>query len=326
MARDSDTVSADERVRRSVGRTLGNMLFYFLLVPGIALGLAWYSHYQLEPGQSAIILRFGAFESTVSETGLHFHLPPPIEVHEIVNVTEVELQEFGLRTAEDKTVAARHEAIMQTGDNNIVQVSFAVSYVIKDAVESRYSLEDPEATLRDAAQAALREEVGRRGIDEIISQGRGELGDVARLRLQTILDGYAAGLSIDKVALQEVQPPEQVRAAFDDVIAAAQDGNRAVNEAEGYQNEILPDARAQATELLESASGYREAVVAEGTGAAERFKALVTEYRKAPEVTRQRLYLETMETILPGIEKIVIQDGTTSVLPYLPLGERGVAR
>jgi membrane protease subunit HflK len=176
--------------------------------------------------------------------------------------------------------------------------------------------------LRDAAQAAVREVVGRMTIEDVLSERRDDVAaDSARI-LQDTLDGYQAGILVTEVQLQEVQPPEEVRQAFDDVVAAAQDANRAVNEAEGYRNEVLPKARGEAAEILAKANGYRDAKIAESTGEAERFLALATEYAKSPEVTRKRLYLETMEEILPTVEKIVIDPGSAQVMPYLPLGSR----
>ena len=216
---------------------------------------------------------------------------------------------------------------MQTGDNNIVYVSFVVRYRKADAFASRYRLAEPVKTLRDAAQAAVREVVGQMTIDSVIAEGRGDIEPAAEESLQAILDGYGSGLLIDGVELQEVQPPTEVRASFDDVIAAAQDGSRSVNQAEGYRNEVLPDARAEANELSEQAAGYREAKIAQADGDTQRFLALAREYAKAPEVTRKRLYLETMETVLPDVQKVIIESGAAQLLPYLPLtGGRGEPR
>jgi len=320
MVDSPENLSANERAHRSAGRTLGNLGFYLLLVPAALAGLAYYCAYELVPGQSAMVFRFGEYQQTVSEPGLHFHLPSPIETHETVRVTKIQMEEFGLKKGGEETESARLEAVMQTGDSNIVHISFVVTYFIKDAYQSRYSLADPIHALRDASQAALREVVGRRDIDDVILLGGGELGAEARTVLQEVLDSYESGISIERVALQEVQPPEEVRAAFEDVIAASQDGSRLINQAEGYRNEAVPKARAEAVELVASASAYRDSVIARATGAASRFLALADEYRKAPEVTRKRLYLETMESILPRVEKVIIEPGTTNVLPYLPLG------
>jgi membrane protease subunit HflK len=213
---------------------------------------------------------------------------------------------------------------MQTSDNNIVRVSFSVQYRISDAYKWRFRIADPSAVVRSAAAAAMREAVGRMTVDGVLRERRAALtGEVTTL-LQSILDGYEAGLAIDKVALQDVQAPVAVRAAFDDVVAATQDASRLMNEAEGYRNQRIPSARAEAIELAESASGYRDAKIAEATGEAARFVALAAEYRKAPAVTRKRLYLETMEAVLPGVEKVIVKPG--QVVPYLPLDRAGARK
>jgi membrane protease subunit HflK len=320
MAREDRKLPAEERVQRSVARTLGNTLFALVLL-GLAAGWAWLGFYQLGNGQAAIILRFGRHVDTVGEPGLRWHLPPPIETHEILNVNEVVREEFGAKDLPPGPDAdeARAEATMQTSDNNIVELGFVVQYVVKDAFAARYRLADPRDTLRDAAQAAVREIVGHMTIDDVLSKQRGRVAGESQELLQRILDDYDAGVTITSIELQEVHAPQPVRAAFDDVVGAAQDANRLVNEAEGYRNEILPGARAEAVELTEAASGYREARVAEATGEAQRFVALQLEHQRAPQVTEKRLYLETMESVLPNAEKVVIEPGAAGLLPYLPL-------
>ncbi len=212
---------------------------------------------------------------------------------------------------------------MQTSDNNIVRVGFAVQYRIKDAFAARFRVANPRAVLRDAAQAAMREVVGRETVDGVLRERRAAVtAEVASL-LQQILDSYDSGIDIDKVQLQDVQPPAAVRAAFEDVVAATQDASRLVNEALGYRNELIPNARGEAAERLQAAYGYRDAKIAESRGEAERFRAIAAEYRKAPEVTQKRLYLETMEAILPEVQTVIIEPGTAQVLPYLPLGRDG---
>ena len=315
-----ESVSADERVRRGVGRTLANVSVVLVLLA--VLG-AWASlgFYTVEAGQQAVVLRFGQFARTEVREGLHFHWPRPIESVDLVNVDSLQREEFGMRAGEEGgTEAEMHEAAMQTSDNNIVLLGFVVQYKIKDAFQERYRVAQPELTLRDAAQAAIREVVGRTDIDGVLSDKRGEVEQESLEILQTILDGYETGLLVTGLQLQEVQPPAPVRDAFDDVLASSQDRNRLINEAQGYANEVVPEARAQASELIAQASGYREAKVAEATGEAQRFLALASEYQRAPEVTRRRLYLETMEQILPDVNKVIIEPGT-NLLPYLPLGE-----
>lgn len=324
MAERDENLSVDEKVRRSVGRTLGTTLITVISLVALT---AWSSlgFYQLDPGQAAIILRMGKHVATVSETGLKWHLPPPFETREIVKVSKIEREEFGFRgkETEESSHAELLEASMQTKGNNIVRVSFVVQYKIKSAFESRYRVAEPVETLRDAAQAAVREVVGRMTIDAVLSEGRGDVEVESEEILQTILDDYEAGLLVDGVQLQEVQPPQQVRDSFDDVIGASQDANRLVNEAEGYRNELLPRSRAEAAEIVAAAEGYRDAKIAESTGEAARFEAIALEYAKAPEVTRKRLYLETMEAVLPSVETVIIESGSAQVLPYLPLGRNG---
>jgi modulator of FtsH protease HflK len=321
MARGPDPLPSDERVRRSVRRTLANSLIFTI---SLAVIIAWsyFGFYELQPGQAAVVLRFGRYSETVSEPGLRWHWPPPIETHEIVNVASIEREEFGMPAAgeTEPTGKALLEAQMQTGDNNIVNVSFVVRFMVKDAFQSRYRVAEPRQTLRDAAQAAVREVVGRTPIDAVLSQKREEIKAESGQILQQTLDRYESGLLVNGIEIQDAKPPSPVVAAFNEVLAAAQDRSRLVNESQGYANEVLPKARAQAVEQREQARGYRESKVAEATGAAERFRALNAEYRKAPDVTRRRLYLETMEVVLPQVETVVVDPGSAHVLPYLPIG------
>ena len=324
MARDRDDLPAEERVRRSVARTLGSGVAFLALLA--VLG-AWASlgAFTLKPGQAAVLLRLGRHAGTITESGFHLTLPPPIVLREIVNAEEVRSEDFGRAApgAEASGPAAERtelESAMQTSDNNIVRVSFSVQYSLKDAFAARFRIADAVSVVRDASQAAMREAVGRMTVDGVLRQQRAALTADVATALQEILDSYDAGIDVLGVQLRDVQAPQAVRAAFDDVIAATQDASRAVNEAEGYRNEALPGARARAAELTAEAEAHREAVVAEATGQATRFAAIAAEHRKAPEVTEKRLYLETMEEVLPKVEKVIVEPGTTSVLPYLPLG------
>ncbi len=318
-----ENLPADEKARRSATRTVGNLLFLGIALAALG-GWGYLGLFQLQPGQAVVLLRLGAHYETITQAGLHWTLPPPIVTRDVVNVEEVQNQDFGLVSAGEPGDEQEllHEASMQTSDNNIVRVSFSVQYRIKDAFAARFRLKDPVSVVRDAAQAAMREAVGRMTVDGVLRERRAALTAEVGTLLQDILDSYDAGLDILAVELQDVQPPVAVRAAFFDVVEAGQDAIRVVNEAEGFRNELIPGARAEATELLESAKGYREAKIAEATGEAARFSAIVAEYRKAPRVTKKRLYLETMERVLPDVQKVIIEKGTTSVMPYLPLGRR----
>jgi modulator of FtsH protease HflK len=306
-------------VRRGAARTAANVLL--LLAALATLGVWTYTGlYQLEPGQAAIILHFGRLARVETEPGLRWHLPPPIASHEFVAVDTVEREDFGdAGTGEEAlTGPALEEAAMQTKDNNIVYLGFVVQYRIGDPVAARFRVAERRDILRDAAQAAVREVVGRSSIDGVLSEGRGAVEDETQELLQGALDSYEAGVEVTSVQLQEVQPPPLVREAFDDVIAAAQDRDRQIQEARGYENEIVPRARGEAAELEAQAQGYREATVAEARGEAARFEAILAEYQRAPQVTRQRLYLEAMEDVLPHVQKLIIEPGTATLLPYLP--------
>jgi membrane protease subunit HflK len=324
MASNDDNLSAEEKAQRSVTRTIANTLFAIALVAGVGAWWWFYGTYELYPGQAAIILRLGAYQRTVSTEGLKFHLPAPLETHEIVTVGELRKEEFGVGGVTEGAIEseAMREASMQTQDNAIVRLAFVVQYKNNDAFKSRYSLEDPRAILRDAAQASVREVVGQMTIEDVLSERRDDVASETKRILQDTLDAYESGILVDGVQLQEVQPPEEVRQAFDDVVAAGQDASRAVNEAEGYRNELLPKARGEAAEIVARANGYRDAKIAESSGEAERFLAIEREYRKAPEVTRKRLYLETMEAVLPLVDKVIIEDGAAQVLPYMPIGRK----
>ncbi len=318
-----ENLPADEKARRSATRTVGNLLFLGIALAALG-GWGYLGLFQLQPGQAVVLLRLGAHYGTITEAGLHWTLPPPIVTREVLNVEEVQNQDFGLASEGEVRDEQEllHEASMQTSDNNIVRVSFSVQYRIKDAFAARFRLKDPVPVVRDAAQAAMREAVGRMTVDGVLRERRAALTAEVRELLQDILDSYEAGLDIQAVELQDVQPPVAVRAAFFDVVEAGQDAIRVVNEAEGFRNELIPNARAEATELREAAKGYREAKIAEATGEGARFSAIAAEYRKAPRVTKKRLYLETMEQVLPDVQKVIIEKGTTNVLPYLPLGRR----
>jgi membrane protease subunit HflK len=329
MARDDEEPSVDARVNRSVRRFLSVVALVLAFLAASAgwaytgfLGVEYLGFYQLKPGQSAIILRLGAYTRTEPQSGLRWHFPTPFETHDIVNVSEIMRLEFGIRGDDSATQEdAIHESSMQTGDNSIVDLGFVMQYRISDAFDSRYGVAEIVPTLRDAAQAAVREVVGRMTVDGVLTERRGEVEIESERLLQDIVDSYAMGIEVMQIELQQVQPPEEVRAAFDDVVAAAQDANLAINQAKGYENEVLPRARAEAIELAESAHAYRDAKVAESRGEAERFNALLAAYQVAPEVTRKRLYLETMEVVLPNVEKIIIEPGAASVLPHLSLGD-----
>lgn len=320
MAEGDENLSTDQRVHRSVARTLGKLTLATVVlgVLGVWLSLGVYT---LDPGEAAVLLRLGKHVGTVTDTGVHWTLPPPITTREIVNIGMVRNEDFGVAAAGESGDASAlvDESSMQTSDNNIVRVSFTLQYRIGDPYAARYKVADLPAIVRSASAAAMREVVGRMTVDGVLRERRADLTSEVATTLQAMFDRYSEGMiEVQAIELQDVQPPSAVRAAFDDVVSAIQDASRHVNEAEGYQNQVIPNARAEAIELIEAASGYRDARIAEATGEATRFTAVSAEYRKAPAVTRKRLFLETMEAVLPGVDKVIVKPG--QVMPYLPLG------
>ncbi len=280
--------------------------------------------YEVAPDEEAVVLRLGAYHRT-SGAGLRWYAPW-IERLELHRVTVTREEEFGFRTItpgqdEDQPEEAR----MITGDENLVSLEFVVQYRISNLYDYLFNLTPPVADLvRDVAQASIRAVVGQRQIDDVLTQARGPIGAATRQRIQTILDEYGAGIHVQSVQLQDVQPPEGVKEAFAEVTSAEQDRERTVLQAQGYADKVVPEARGTAAEMLNQARGYRESRILRSQGEADRFLALLTEYQKAPEVTRSRLYIETLEVILPEIEKVIMQEGNTDrVLPYLPIGRRG---
>ncbi len=318
---DEERVPPPEKVSGQVGRRFANGATVLLSL--VLLGAwAFFGYYELEPGEHAVILRMGTYDRTVTSPGPKVHLPPPLESHEIVRVAESQREQFGGAQQEPDSVEGRLEAGIQTQANNVVLVQFSIQYRIKDAFYSRYRVASPREVVRDAAQAAIREVIGRTEVDGVLYGKKALVASQTRQVLQDMLDGYEAGLAIDEVNLEDVQAPDAVKQAFSDVVSADQDRETRINEAQGYANEVLPKARGEASELREAAQAYRDSKIAQATGEAQRFSALYAEYKKAPEVTRKRLYLETMEEVLPDVEKVIIQPGS-QVLPYLPIGPSG---
>ena len=315
---------AREEVERGAGRLVRRIGVGALLLAAAAAWQGLTGVYQLNPGEAAVILRLGAYARTEVREGLHVHLPWPIESRDVVHVAVSQRRNFGDVEATEGDLVA--ETVMQTGDNNIVLVEFVVQYRIGDPFKNRYRVAQSEELLGEAAQAAMREVVGRNTIDGVLSGRKDLIASEAEDLLQTLLDRYEAGIVVADLELQDAQAPSPVRQAFSDVIGANQDRNRAVNEAEAYANEVVPRSRGEASELVAAAQGYRDAKIAAANGEATRFLALTTEYQKAPAITRKRLYLETMEAVLPETEKLIVEPGTASVLPYLPIGPAAKAK
>ncbi len=265
-----------------------------------------------------MVLRFGNYVDTTLP-GPHWRLPRPFESHEIVNVEERRAEEIGYRSMERTSHSRLEEALMLTQDENIVDIRLAVQYQIRDPREYLFSVYEPQATLRQVVESATREVIGKSTMDFVLTEGRSEIVADIKTLSQRILDRYHTGLILTNVNLQDAQPPEEVQDAFADAIKAREDEQRLKNEAEAYSNEIIPRARGQAARRLQEAQAYKDQVVARAEGEASRFEQVLTEYQKAPDVTRQRLYLESMENILTNTSKVLVNVEGGNNLLYLPV-------
>ncbi|NTV09922.1 MAG: FtsH protease activity modulator HflK, partial [Zoogloea sp.] len=270
---------------RNFGGGMGALLMLIVVV-WLASGF-----YIVDASQRGVVLQFGRYLET-TDPGLRWRLPYPIQSHELVNLTGVRTVEIGYRGTEKNKVL--NEALMLTDDENIINIQFAVQYVLKDPQNYIFSNRNPDDSVAQAAETAMREIVGKSRMDFVLYEGREQVAASAQKLTQDILDRYATGVQISKVTMQNAQPPEQVQAAFDDAVKAGQDRERQKNEGQAYANDVIPKARGTASRLSEEASAYRGRVVAQAEGDASRFQQVYTEYAKAPQVTRQRLYLDTM--------------------------------
>jgi membrane protease subunit HflK len=282
-------------------RTLG-IVGGILVILWLASGI-----YIVEPAERGVVMRFGKYVNT-TDPGPHWRFPFPIETVTTVNVDEVS--------------TFSHQAAMLTKDENIVDVELTVQSRIQDAADFLFQDQDPSRTLRDATETVVRKTIGGSRLDYILTEGRGAIATTIQGRVQALMDQYRTGLLVTSVNMQPAKPPDQVKEAFDDAIKAREDKERAENKAEAYANQILPQARGEAARILADAKAYRDKVIAESEGEAARFSAVLTEYHKAPEVTRQRLYLDTMERVFEDTNKVVLdtEDGGNSLL-YLPLDQ-----
>ena len=285
--------------------------FNFKLMPVVLAALViWLltGTYMVGPDEVGVIRTFGE-HTRVAQSGLNWHFPVPIETVNTPKVTEVKRVEIGFRTLRNgqyRTV--EKESLMLTGDENIVDAEMIVQYKIKDPVAYLFNIVEPELTVREAAEASLRTVVGRNKIDETLTTGKFIIQEETKSQLQSILDLYESGIHVVAVQLQDVSPPKEVIGAFKDVASAKEDKNRMVNQAEGYRNDLIPKARGEAEAMIRAAEGFRESRIKRAEGDAAKFTTILQEYRKAKSITEKRLYLETMEKVLPGIEKIIIPD------------------
>tara|TARA_B100000945_G_scaffold128441_1_gene102338 strand:- start:705 stop:1793 length:1089 start_codon:yes stop_codon:yes gene_type:complete len=284
--------------------------------------------YRVLPDEQGVVLRFGKFVNT-TQPGLNYHFPYPIESVLTPKVTKVNRIDIGFRSERDSgfgtgggVADVPEESLMLTGDENIVNIDFSVFWVIKDAGKFLFKIQDPEGTVKAAAETAMREVIARSNIQPILTEGRSVIETDTQEIIQQILDEYNSGIQITQVQTQKADPPDQVIDAFRDVQAARADMERSKNEAEAYANDVIPRARGEAAKILQAAEAYKKEVVAKAEGEASRFISIYNEYEKAKKVTQERMFLETMEQVLADINKIIIDKNSGSgVVPYLPLQE-----
>jgi len=292
-----------------------------LLIGLVVLALFWISSgfYRVNPGENAVLLTFGKWTSTRGEPGLGYHLPWPIQHAVKLDVAFDRRIEVGFRG--DNRSAVAQESLMLTGDENIIDIKFIVLWRVSDAGKYLFKIVEPEATLKKVAESAMREIVGRTQIQRALTEARGEIEVQTKELMQRILDEYEAGIIVNNVQLLQVDPPQQVVDAFNDVQRARADRERLRNEAETYRNDIVPRARGDAQKLLQDGEAYKESVTSRATGDAERFLSVYKAYAQSKDVTQKRLYIETMQEILSKSRKIIVGDdrGGVPVLPYMQL-------
>jgi membrane protease subunit HflK len=316
-----------DKLRRVLpGGNLGGKGFALLALAALALwGLSGF--FRVEPDELGVVLRFGQDVREV-QPGLNYHLPYPIETALTPKALRINKIDIGMRQVEDGRGSATRdvpaESLMLTGDENIVDVDFAVLWKVKPAGVGEYlfNIQNPEGTVKAVAESAMREVIGRSDIQPILTGARQTIEAAVQELMQKTLDHYGAGILIQQVQLQKVDPPTQVIDAFRDVQAARIDLDRSVNEAQTYANRVVPEAKGNVAKITQAAEAYKSQTVAQATGETSRFTSIYEQYKKAPDVTRERMYLETMEKVLGGADKIIIdgKDGA-GVVPYLPLNE-----
>jgi len=322
---DFDQLSSTLRKLRDRKFPAGKLILGIIILLWLLSGI-----YIVEPAEVGVVLRFGAFDR-MTESGPHYHFPYPIETVFTPKVAEIRRVEIGFRSMADNSQFRQaqmrlvpEESLMLTGDENIVDVQFIVQYQIKDAKEFLFNVSDQHATVKNAAEAAMREVIGDNKIDSVLTAGKLEIQNQTARTLQSILDRYKAGIRVVAVQLQDVHPPKEVVDAFKDVASAREDKSRIINEADAYRNDIIPRARGTAAEYVNEAEAYKRSKVLKAEGDAKRFLLVLEEYTKAKDVTRQRLFIETMEKIYSdaGMQKLIVSDKAMSgLLPLLPLNQ-----
>ena len=304
------TPSAPQPSMRQIGGGIG-MLVALVLVVWLASGF-----YIVDEKQRGVVFTFGK-QSDLTSPGLRWRLPTPFQTHEIVNLSQVRTVEVGYRNTVKTKVLK--ESLMLTDDENIIDIQFAVQYTVKDPLAYLFNNRKPDETVLQAAETAFREVVGSSKMDFVLYEGREQVAIAAQKQIQDILDRYKTGIAVSRVTMQNAQPPEQVQAAFDDAVKAKQDLERQKSEGQAYFNDVVPKARGAASRLTEEAQGYRQRVLANAEGEASRFKQVLAEYNKAPQVMRDRMYIETMQQIMASTSKILLDAKGGGNLLYLPL-------
>jgi membrane protease subunit HflK len=291
-----------------------------LILVAVVAALIWLGtgFFIVQEGQQAVITQFGRFKSTVG-AGFNWRLPYPIQRHELIFVTQIRSVDVGRDTVIKAT--GLRESAMLTEDENIVEIKFAVQYRLSDARAYLFESKNPGEAVVQAAESAVREVVGKMRMDSALSEERDQIGPRVRELMQKILDRYKVGVEVVGINLQQggVRPPEQVQAAFDDVLKAGQERERAKNEAQAYANDVVPRAVGSASRLKEEADAYKSRIVSQAQGDAQRFRSVLTEYQKAPQVTRDRMYLDTMQQIYANVTKVMVDSRQGSNLLYMPL-------
>jgi membrane protease subunit HflK len=285
----------------------------------IIVALIWIASgfYIVDASQRGVVLRFGKYVEA-TQPGPRWHLPFPIETVEIVTLSQVRTVEVGYR--ENVKNKILKESLMLTDDENIIDIQFAVQYFLKDPADYLFNNRNPDENVRQAAETSIREVVGKNKMDFVLYEGREQVAASTTKLIQDILDRYKSGILVSKVTMQNAQPPEQVQAAFDDAVKAGQDRERQKNEGQAYANDVVPKAKGGAARLMQEAEGYRQRVTNNAEGDASRFKQILVEYEKAPQVTRERMYIDMMQQILSSSSKVLVdQKGSNGSLLYLPL-------
>ena len=315
---------SQDKLRQAMPGGGGGWLLPGVLAALVAVVIGFFGFFvRVNTDEVGIVLRFGEYVRQLPP-GLHVRLPYPVEEVLLPKVTRANRIEIGMRTAQGANLSPRdvpEESLMLTGDENIVDIDFVVVWKINDAPDYLFNIQNPEGTVKDVSESAMREIVGQSDIEPILTAARAETEGKVEELIQRTLDGYKAGIEITQVQLQKVDPPAQVIDAFRDVQAARADEERLQNEAQAYANRVVPEARGEAERILQQAQGYRDRVIAEASGEAERFEKVLQEYEKAPDVTRQRIFIDTMKEVMSKTDKIIIDKDGGGVVPYLPLPE-----